>query len=202
MADVIGPGDVVYDIGSEEGDMPALWAQWGADVVLAEPGRSVWPNIRAVWDANELDLPLLCWAGFVADGPASHMHRSGWPPCAQGPIETDHGFCRVEERPDLPCTTIDAIVATGVAPPTVLTIDVEGAEHLVLEGARQTLADHRPHVFVSVHPPFMEAHYGIGNGADHIRVMMAAMGYPVARVIAVDHEEHWWFDTRWSDGDT
>ncbi len=198
MSELIRHGDVVYDIGSEEGDMPALWASWGADVVLAEPGQSVWPNIRAVWQANQLRAPLFCWPGFITDRPGSNLDlgwsgRDGWPACADGPIETDHGFCRVEERPDLPYTSIDAIVAAGVAPPTLLTIDVEGAEHLVLAGARQTLADHRPGVFVSVHPSFMEAHYGIGNGAGHIRELMADMGYPNSVLLDVDHEQHWQF---------
>lgn len=48
--------------------------------------------------------------------------------------------------------SIDSLVSQGKAkPPTVMKIDVEGAEHLVLEGARKTLEKHRPHIIVEFH---------------------------------------------------
>lgn len=88
------PGMVLYDIGTEEGDLSALFAQWvrgrpdptmisagglggvlpdpvptlpGGGVVLVEPNPRVWPNIRCIWEANKLPPPLLCIEGFIAD---------------------------------------------------------------------------------------------------------------------------------------
>lgn len=198
MATVIGPGSVVWDVGAEEGDFPALWASWGAGVVLAEPNPKVWPNIAAVWRANDLPDPLLYWPGFIADAEAEAARNTlpvphrGWPACADGPVIGDHGFCRVEERPDLPTTTVDRLVAMGVTPPTVLTMDVEGAELLVLRGAGHTLGVHRPEVFVSIHPEFMAHHYGIVDGVDAVRAFMAELDYR-EQFLAIDHEHHWWF---------
>src|SRR5882724_6033705 len=54
----IEPGKLVFDVGAEEGDMSALYALWGAQVVLFEPNERVWPNIRAIWEANRLELPF------------------------------------------------------------------------------------------------------------------------------------------------
>lgn len=198
MATVVGPGSVVWDVGAEEGDFPALWATWGADVVLAEPNPRVWPNIAAIWRANALREPLACWPGFLADhqaGAAVLLYDEdalGWPACADGPVIGDHGFCRVEERPDLPTTTIDRLVAAGVAVPTVVTIDVEGAELLVLDGALQTLSRHRPEVFVSIHPEFMAHHYGVEDGVGAVLRLMAELDYD-EQFLAIDHEHHWWF---------
>jgi hypothetical protein len=48
---------VVYYAGAEEGEMAALCQMWGAKVVLFEPNQKVWPNIRAIWEANDLDRP-------------------------------------------------------------------------------------------------------------------------------------------------
>lgn len=199
MATVIGPGSVVWDIGAEEGDFPALWASWGAEVVLAEPNPRVWPNIAAVWRANDLPEPLLCWPGFLADADTEFRRQTvpnpqrGWPECAGGPVIGDHGFCRVEERPDLPTTTIDRLVNMGAAPPpTVLTMDVEGAELHVLRGASTTMQVHRPEVFVSIHPEFMAHHYGIENGVEAVGSFMAALGYG-EQFLTIDHEHHWWF---------
>ena len=68
MYHFIGEGDVVYDIGAEEGDFPALFAKWGAQVVLVEPNPLVWPNIKAIFDANELSHMVIgSFVGFASD---------------------------------------------------------------------------------------------------------------------------------------
>lgn len=48
-------------------------------------------------------------------------------------------------------TTVDDFVRKNLLPRVdILRIDVESAEHLVLEGARETLRQHRPSVFIEV----------------------------------------------------
>lgn len=203
MSTVIGPGDVVYDVGAEEGDFPALWALWGASVVLAEPNPKVWPNIRLIFEANGLPDPLLCWPGFFGgtlhyplDSPSYEHHHDGrpWPPCAYGPVIGDHGFCQLNERPDIAKATIDAVVGGwGVPPPTVITMDVEGSELHVLQGAEQTLLTHRPQVFVSVHPQFLQEQYG--QTPEELDAFMVAVGYEGVH-LATDHERHMWYSPR------
>jgi len=210
MATVIDHGSVVYDVGAEEGDFPALWASWGAQVYLAEPNPRVWPNIRLVWEANRLPAPIGCWPGFIGaenddrtlggpagDGRGETLWADGdpWPRSAYGPVIGDHGFCQLGERPDLPSVTIDALVADGVPAPTVITMDVEGSELHVLRGAERTLDEHQPDVFVSIHPEFMAHHYGIEEGVTEVRAFMHRRGYDNDRhvFLAIDHEHHWWF---------
>lgn len=188
---------VVWVAGAEEGDFPALYSSWGADVVLAEPNPRVWPNIKAIWQANDLRAPLACWTGFLSDEDTHpevllYDEPGAWPPSAHGPVIGDHGFCRVEERPDLPAMRIDTMAAV-VAPPDVLTIDVEGAEAHVLRGAARTLAEHRPHVFVSVHDEFARHHYGYDNVLALCNDLMRDAGYPPPVHLATDHEAHWWW---------
>lgn len=196
------PGDVVYDVGAEEGDLPALWASWGCHVVLAEPNPRVWPNIRFIWRANGLPPPLATWPGFLGDvdrtvvgerGPELLDGDTWWPACAGGPVIGDHGFCNLWERPDLPATTVDALVASGVPAPDALTIDVEGAELRVLLGAERTLAEHRPLVWVSVHPEFMAD--GYGDHPAQLHQLLAEHGY-AGEHLATDHEQHWLFAHR------
>jgi FkbM family methyltransferase len=190
----IGPGDCVWDVGAEEGDFPALWASWGASVVLAEPNPLVWPNIKAIFEANHLPEPEATWVGFL--GPVQHTGTmpatSGWPACADGALIGDHGFCQYGERPDLPATTIDHLVHVGVTPPSVITMDVEGSELHVLRGAEATIEQHRPLLFVSIHPEFMEHHYGLTEGVRMVRNLMADHGY-AETFLAIDHEHHWMF---------
>jgi FkbM family methyltransferase len=193
MHDHLGAGGhTVYDIGAEEGDLPALWASWGNDVALFEPNARVWPNPKAIFDANDLK-PLATFPGFAADhdGAADRQYLTagGWPLSADGPLIGDHGFCNLCERPDIPRLRIDT-VADVIGPPTAITIDVEGAELRVMLGAERTLREHRPLVWISVHPQFMDDTHG--DTPDQLFAHMTKLDY-VAEHLATDHEEHWFF---------
>lgn len=49
---------------------------------------------------------------------------------------------------------IDSLISTGkVPPPDCMKIDVEGAELLVLSGAKSTLENYRPTIFLATHGP-------------------------------------------------
>lgn len=197
----ISARDVVYDVGAEEGDFPALYSSWGAEVVMAEPNARVWPNIYAIWQANDLRPPLYTWPGFLGDqvaGPEPAWASDGstpgnWPASALGEVISDHGFCQLGERPDIPMTTIDQLVLEeGEQPPTVITMDVEGSEFHVLNGAAEVIESLRPKVFVSIHPEFMAHHYGITDGVKLIRDLMSAHRYD-EKFLCIDHEHHWMF---------
>lgn len=72
--------------------------------------------------------------------------------------------------------------------PVLLKCDVEGAELHVLRGAGALLRALAPTLVLSVHPHHLEQ---LGHRVDEVRELVEAHGY-ATRVIAVDHEEHWW----------
>jgi FkbM family methyltransferase len=72
--------------------------------------------------------------------------------------------------------------------PLLLKCDVEGAELLVLRGAEQLLRIFKPELLISVHPQALPA---FGQTVDDLRSFLQGLGYSI-RVLAVDHEEHWW----------
>lgn len=207
-------GDVVIDVGAEEGDLSALWASWGCGVVLVEPNPRVWPNIRAVFDANRLSHRVAgCFAGFASDRTVldppnldiPEGERGGWPECAYGPVIGDHGFRHLAQEADAtPQITLDDLCVRHLGPgergpggtlralavPSALTIDVEGAELVVLRGAARLLAEGGPLVWVSVHHEFMGDMYG--HSFADIAELMGGYGY-TGRLLGEDHEEHWLF---------
>lgn len=199
MHDLIRPGDILFDIGAEEGDMGTLFASWGADIVAVEAAPRVWSNIRACFEANGLSDRLRGWyVGFCGDESTKrHKHRweqsyagnGRWPKCADGPIITDHGFFVLPERPDASATTIDDL-ALQHGPPTVITIDTEGSELTVLRGARRVLTENRPAVYVSVHLDLQwVAERFPGDTGDKLDEWMRSFGYE-GRHLATDHERH------------
>lgn len=195
----IRPGDIVYDIGTEEGDISALIATWLDDgtggLCLFEPNPLVWPNVRAIFEGNHLPAPLECWVGFA--GPTENFINPDpndfyddmkiWPECAYGPVIGDHGFCNLAERDDISSVRIDTFVRATKRIPNVITMDIEGSELHALEGAYKTLEMHRPLVYVSVHPEFMQNMYA--QDVQDLYDYMAMHGYR-SKILAVDHETH------------
>jgi len=210
MARVIRPGDDVIDVGAEEGDMSALCALFaGRDgrMYLVEPNPLVWPNIRAIWEANTELAPVADYfVGFAAADtelePAadditavSHVMEDGWPECAHGPVIGDHGFRVLAQQADAtPRVTLDALGW----PADVITMDVEGAELEVLRGARETLVEQRPVLFVSIHPPPLREWYG--QKPSELHEYMHSLDFS-GKWLWEDHEQHWMFahidDPRW-----
>lgn len=201
MHENIGAGDIVYDIGSEEGDMSGLYAKWGAIVIPFEPNPHVWPNPRFVWEANNLERPPAYFVGFAANKTILRPpeiepifllpRKNGWPGCAYGEVIGDHGFRNETERShDTPSIKIDDFRVMSGLPPDVITMDVEGAELEVLRGAEAVLRSSKPLVYVSIHPDFMMDKYGYGK--QQLLDFMESYGYS-GNLMENIHEEHWLF---------
>lgn len=208
---------VIIDVGVEEGDLTALYSLWGCDVVMVEPNPRVWPNVRAIWEANGLRLPLSGWVGFAADADdrmdapsvdawlREHVRvdapgpgDDGWPSCAHGPVIGDHAFLHLAQHPHVPSVTLDTLVRDGQwngKPLHVdaITLDTEGSELRVLRGADRILREDRPLVWVSVH---QDHQWVLENYAqdtiEAIDAFMVSHGY-VGEHLATDHESHWYF---------
>lgn len=72
--------------------------------------------------------------------------------------------------------------------PALVKCDVEGAEIHVLRGAESLLRRVRPWLLLSVHPQELPQY---GSSREQVHALVAGHGYSI-RVLAVDHEEHWW----------
>lgn len=181
-------------------------------VVLVEGSEKFWPVIKATFAANNL-TPLGCWAGFASDVDSNESERTPswatpsftdgktWPSWADGDPEPHHGFRSVvESGRTLPNITFDTL-STMAPLPDALTIDVEGAELLVLKGSTWILREKRPLVWVSIHPTLIAHDYPesgvLGTGDpdyERQRVLdfMHLLGYRYI-FIEANHEEHFVF---------
>jgi FkbM family methyltransferase len=159
---------------------------------LIEPNEKVWPNIRAIWEANNLKLPHQLFVGFASnETKLPHVsvediakHNPDWPECAFGPVIGDHGFKQLKDAGDIPQIRIDDMPGRK---PTAIILDVEGSEWEVLKGAEQTLRLHKPKIWLSGHPEFMFDQYGQYLG--DLRKWIKDIGYQ-EKLIDYQHEVH------------
>lgn len=171
----LGRGDVFYDIGANLGFFSLLAAHIsGLDEGRVYAFEAAPDNAEAIAvnaRLNAIDnVEVLAVAVSDRDGRGrlQVVDDQSWSKLVE---YGEHPF--TERVIDVEMVAIDTLVASGrVPPPTVVKIDVEGAELAVLQGMWETLARHRPAIICELH--------------DTHRPFMAAMGEAGYRVINLE----------------
>ena len=195
MHNNIGKGDVVYYVGSEQGEFPALCQMWGAEVVLFEPNPKVWSHLPLTWKSNNLELPMACIPGFASNkiNNLARVYFNQWPPEVNNEIKAAHGFKELYLEGDTyGQITIDSCVYDHkIKPPTVISLDVEGSEWRVLEGAEKALREHKPKIWLSGHPEFMLQQWN--ESLYNLRQWIKGLGYQET-LLDYQHEVHLFYE--------
>lgn len=182
---------IVFDVGASIGEWSALAATLVGEesVHVFEPNKPSWRHIRRIFQLNKLQAPAGIFQGFVSnidrcdEEELSRCLLRRWPRATEG----DLGFETLLSAGTIPTISLDTYCQRLGVEPDVIKIDVEGAEGLVLKGARELIEHGRPTVFLSVHPWALP---DFGHSVGDIRAMLIAARYTV-RILGVDHEEHW-----------
>jgi FkbM family methyltransferase len=186
----IEPNDVIFDIGSEQGEFSALLAKETPNVHLFEPTPEMWANLNGIFKANELPEPH-CFHGFVSDKTSESVkYGQGFEPCG-GEIQHESMFSVIIERLEIQNTTIDDYVTATKCVPNIIMMDIEGAEVLAVKGAQATLSQFSPTIYVSLHPDIFIERFGVTQ--PELFDLMSKYGYSWT-FLHYDHECHWRFD--------
>lgn len=183
MEERLKKGDVLFDIGVADGWMSAIYASFvGADsLCMFEPTAAVWANIKTIWDANKLANPLYTFWGFVSDTtwnrPSAYVE--GWPASAYGSelMEEMQFRSLLSTGHEIPQITVDDFVSSTNIVPRGISIDVEGAEFLVLKGARQTLVNYKPLIWLSLHDINGALTYDYRSNKEEVFEFLTTCGY-------------------------
>jgi len=198
-------GDTFFDIGSENGSMSALFAQFvgGENMVLFEPSPTFWPDIKAIWEHNDLKTPKYTFLGFVGDEtanidkPFEGQIRDGWPEAAYDPelcvVISYRYLWEPMHKKEAQSYKLDDFYANKGIYPQGMAIDVEGAELLILKGAENILTKFKPKVWMSVHADLAQNHYNVQEGAEV--KYLESLGYTCTH-LATDHEQHWFCEVK------
>lgn len=195
----LSKGMVLYDVGTESGWLNLVYAKMvgPSNIFLIEPTQEFWPNIKATWEKNFGDkMPLGTFSGLMGDEITTGKHGAyseGWPACADGDLIDRNSYTYIHDNAaSVSQSTIDT-AASIFKRPDAITIDVEGAEMLVLKGAHDVLRDYRPKIWVSIHPDLGLRDYGMQDGDVH--AYLGQWGYK-GEHLSTDHEEHWFFEVK------
>lgn len=197
MRDNLQNGDVLFDIGSEQGWTNLIYADFVGpeNMVLIEPTREFWGNIKQTWEKNYNLAPKATLCALLSDKTSEEYVPTNEVWCEESLVDDiidRNKYQYIHENSEaIPEITLDDYVEkTGIVP-DALTMDVEGAEFLIINGATKTLEKYHPKVWVSVHPDMSIRDYGTTK--EQLLDKMDGLGYR-AQYISTDHEEHYYFE--------
>jgi FkbM family methyltransferase len=145
LAGLVSPGSTVIDVGANIGYFTLRFARWageGGRVIAIEPEiRNLAALTRRVQRAEMgANVELLRAAAADADGELLLAVTPGHP--------GDHHLA--DDGIPVRAFTLDGLVAGDARPVSLIKIDVQGAETLVLAGARRLIERHRPAIYLEV----------------------------------------------------
>jgi FkbM family methyltransferase len=173
---LLRPDDSVWDIGASVGLFTVHAAATVQQVVAFEPDPATFQRLRQHVELNGLADRVECRMEALGDR-TGHVDLCTDGLAGNAPALADLG--RHAGVVATSMTTIDCLVGSNTDAPTVLKIDAEGAELLVLRGASQLLASNRAPrlIFLEVHPKFLPA---FGATAEAVDRLMSQHDYDVA----------------------
>jgi FkbM family methyltransferase len=185
------PGDVLYDLGASIGFFTVLGAKLvGPEgrIVAVEPFPESARRLRRNVELNGFATVTVEQAAVAAEPGESTF--VGGDELVWGWLE------QVDQAPAggmaVRVLTIDSLVADGAPAPSLIKLDIEGAEVLALKGAGETLRDHRPVVMCETHGTRAEV---VALLEQHDYVVTALDGGPLAPLPAkLEPMGEGWFD--------
>ncbi|MBD2017969.1 FkbM family methyltransferase [Microcoleus sp. FACHB-53] len=182
----LNPGDVVYDIGAHIGTYTLIALQKiGSQgrVIAYEPHEFTRTYFMQHLQWNGGSEQTICRTLCCGAKPGTTDFY-----CLPEQAEGMNGLVPVEgfNKVTVQVNTLDAEVAELGLIPSLIKIDVEGAEWDVLKGAEQTLRQYQPRLCLSLHPIALAK---LGVTPETVLEWLTQRGYSY-EVIARDHEIH------------
>jgi FkbM family methyltransferase len=176
LARFIKPAMTIYDIGAQAGFYTLMFSRLiGASgrVIAFEPSPRELSFLLRHVAMNHLDNVTVITAAVSA-----HTGIAAF--------STDRGATMnaLADRGSMMVGTI-ALDSAALPPPALIKMDVEGAESMVLEGARETLRRARPVVFVALHSAHQKQLCSDLLRAEHYDLNDLS-GAPISEIPAVD----------------
>lgn len=166
---LVANGSTVVDVGANIGFFSLRFARWvgpvGQVIAIEPETRNIDSLRRRVARAGLSDV-VTCVQAAAADRPGQlRLARNPGHP-------GDHHLADYGEP--VAAVTLDDLVTEDPRPVTLVKIDVQGAESMVLAGARHLIERHRPALFVEVDEPRLAR---LGSSRRELIDTVVSLGY-------------------------
>lgn len=166
---VVPPGSTVLDVGANIGFFSVRFARWvGSDgkVLAIEPEARNVESLRRRIERSGLAGIVECIQAAAADKPGELKLAitRGHP--------ADHHLA--EDGVAVRALTLDELIAEGAGPVSLIKIDVQGAEAMVLAGAQEVIKRDRPAIFIEIDEPSLGRS---GTSARELVETLTGLGY-------------------------
>lgn len=177
----MAPGRDAIDIGANIGLYTVLFAKSlrGRRILSVEPIPDAVSRLRRNIQLNGIHNSVIVFAGAAAD-------HSGAIEINTIAEREEYSSVGAMAHPSIagatyltitvPCSSIDALTVNNDLDPGFIKIDVEGMEHMVLNGMRQVLKRNRPVVLSELSDPLLRKN---GSSAESIINFFKGFGYNV-----------------------
>lgn len=169
LRSVVEPGSTVIDVGANIGFFAVRFGRWvapGGRVVAIEPESRNFATLRRRVRRAGLEGVIECVHAAAAD-------RAGEVKLGVNPMHPGDHRLATEGQP-VRAVTLDELTAGDPRKVALVKIDVQGAEMVVLSGARRLIEDDRPAIFLEVDD---EALAGFGSSGAELIGTLADQGY-------------------------
>ena len=185
-------GMVVYDIGAENGELSVMAANivGGENVHIFEPNKDYFPNIKAIWDANNLTDAASCFNGYVDEVSSEWVTFRTLNELGNGEIFYGCYHANPNVTPMQTVSLDKYSKSIWFKPPNVIMMDIEGAELSAVKGAKEIIEKYAPIFFISIHPQYIQER---SNGTKEELIQIFLDNNYNAIHLSTDHEEHWEF---------
>ena len=179
----VRPGDTVLEAGTNVGAYTMLFGRWtgsGGRVYAFEPDPMAFRGLQQHLAMNGLLDRVTPVAAAIADDRTTRLRFAMFESSGVSRMAGDREAPGTTIK-EVPAWSIDRFCAQHGIAPTVIKIDVEGAELAALRGARATIAaaGSRLHLFVEMHPQLWPS---FGIGVADLAAECAAQGLTVERL--------------------
>lgn len=167
----VKPGDVFIDIGTWiDGWHSLLAAKKGATVIAFEPVKQYMKRFEEQVALNQLHIQINTVALSDKDGKATFYDSGG-----ASSFSKEHGeTINKDTYATTKITVVTKALDSYKLKPAMIKIDVEGFEMKVIQGARKTLAKHKPTLIMELEDKFLKE---AGSSSKELLALLSSLGY-------------------------
>lgn len=178
--------DVVWDIGASVGLFSVYAANKTDKVISFEPDPEIRARLIENIELNKLSNKVIVRDNAIGDKDGDmQLHSDG----VNGMSPSIAELKRHKNSITIPIRTMDSLLADDLIKPTVIKIDIEGAELMALRGGKELLSGTtKPRLlFMEVHPNFLK---DMGSTDAELISLLKEYGYKIISTSWRDNQYH------------